>query len=349
MPSARRGRAPVHRSTVAVLALLWVLAVAVESVGRASQAHAGVAAPALRWITLASLVLIVVMAVAALLGVASLRGRGEALEMAAPEEEPYLPAPRAPRLRGRSLLVTFLDLEPGAGASSLAFNLAVLVAMEGRPVEQEGELRQPRSLCLLSQGQITRALDLAPEPMAHHLDRNSGRVVEDLIDLAWRHPTGCEMLCLPPGRVGRHQLRLLRHALDRHYDLVVVDCNVLDSTLREGVEDTSDALLAAALPSSRSHDAATRLLETRLRGSRLATTVLVLNQVRADDREMEELTAGFGYAAFFPYEHLIPEADRRGLPWALAPEPACGRVLRQLAHRLLPELLQEEGAHLLPA
>jgi hypothetical protein len=285
--------------------------------------------------------LAVTMLFVALAAVAAVARIPDRAEQNATEEEPLLPRPTAPRARGRSPLIGFVDLEPSAGASSLAFNLAVLAAVEGRPLAVEGgTARRPRPLCLLSEGQLTEALGLESDPWRLHLDRNSGRVVEDLVDLALRHPSGCELLSVPPGRVARHQLRLLRQALDRHYDLVVVDCSTIDADLREGVEDTADVLVAVALASPRSADAAARVVEGAWRRARLATTVLLTNQVRAQDSLPSELPS-FASTAVLPHEHVIPEADRRGLPWSLLPGCSAGRVLRELAAQLLPDMLSE--------
>lgn len=258
----------------------------------------------------------------------------------ASEEEPFLPEPAAPPSRGRCPLIGFVDLEPAAGASSLAFNLAVLVATEGLSPARDGVVGRPRPLCLVSEGELTRALGLDPGPMDRHLDRHSGRIGDDLADVAARHPSGCELLCLPRGRVGRHQLRLLRLALGSHYDLIVVDGGALAGDLREGVADTADILVAVTLPSVRSAEAATRLLEAARRGSRLATTVLLVNQARAETRPAE-LALGFGHLAAFPHQHFVAEADLRGMPWSLALGSSCRRILLRFARRLLPELVEE--------
>src|SRR5207248_6623205 len=125
------------------------------------------------------------------------------------EEEPFLPEPAAPSTWGRCPLIGLDGLEPEVGASSLAFNLAVLVAAEGLVVASDGGVRRPRPLCLLSEGALTEVLGLDPGPLERHLDRHSGLIGDDLIDVATRHLSGCELLCVPRGRVGRHQLRLL--------------------------------------------------------------------------------------------------------------------------------------------
>ncbi len=341
---------PLRGSMVGAMVALLVIAAAVQAARflPPSVRFRPAAMSALQVVTLTSVGVAVVMVVLALAAVVVMTRLPEWREDSAPEEEPLLARPTTPRTRGRSPLVGFVDLEPGAGASSLAFNLAVIAAVEGRPLAaEEGAARRPRPLCLLSEGQLTEALGLESDPWRRHLERNSGRVGEDLIDLTFRHASGCELLCVPRGRVARHQLRLLRQALDRHYDLVVVDCSAIDADLREGVEDTADALIAVGLPSARSANAVASMLDESWRRFRLATTVLLVNQVRAEDSLPEELPS-FQNVAIFPYEHTVPEADRRGLPWSMLTAGTCGRVLRDLAAQLLPDLCSG-GARVIPA
>jgi hypothetical protein len=333
---------PVRASTVGAVVLMLVSALAVQA-ARFLPSSVRLRVHAVSVLDVAALVstgivtFLVVLAVAA---VALMTRLPDWHEESASEEEPFLPEPSAPPSRGRSSLIGFSNLEPGAGASTLAFNLAVLVAAEGIVLAREGVARRPRPLCLLSDGELTGALGLDPGPLERHLDRHSGRIGDDLVDVATRHPSGCELLCIPRGRMGRHQLRLLRLAFGSHYDLIVVDAAYDDSDLRVGVEDTADVLVAVTLPSLRSAEAATRLLEGAGRGLRLATTVLLVNGTRAETRPVE-LALGFGHLAAFPNEHLVAEADLRGVPWSLAPDSTCRRVLLRFAHRLLPGLFEE--------
>ena len=318
--------------------MLLVVAIAVQGV-RLMPAFRHVGASLLGALTLTSIAVVAAMVIVGLAAVAVMTRLPDWLETSATEEEPLLPPPAAPRARGRSPLIGFVDLEPSAGASSLAFNLAVLVAVEGRPLmEEDGTARRPRPLCLLSEGQLTDALGLESDPLRIHLDANSGRVVEDLVDLAVRHPSGCEVLCVPRGRVARHQLRLLRLALARQYDLLVLDCSTIDAGLREGAEDTADVLVGVGLASDRSADAAAEMLGDTWRRARLATTVLLINQLSVRESLPDELPS-FDNVAVLPHEQTVAEADRRGLPWSLMASCASGRVFRELGARLLPDLL----------
>ncbi len=282
-------------------------------------------------------VLVGVMVVAAIAVTRRLRDPRDA---GAYEEEPFLPEPTVPPARGRCPLIGLAGLEQGAGASSFAFNLAVLVAAEGLVAGRDGAVGRPRPLCLLSEGELSEALGLDPGPLERHLDRHSGLIGDELVDIATRHFSGCELLCIPRGRVARHQLRLLGIAVGRHYDLVVVDAAFDDDQLRVGVEDVADVLVAVTLPSLRSAEAATRLLEGFKRRPRLATTGLLVNRTRAETR-LVELALGFGHVAGFPDEAFVAEADARGVPWSLAPHSSCRRLLLRFARRLLPALFED--------
>jgi Mrp family chromosome partitioning ATPase len=258
-------------------------------------------------------------------------------EGSAIEEEPFLPEPTAPAIRGRCPVV---GLEPGAGASSFAFNLAVVAAAEGLVVE-DGAARRPRPLCLLSEGELADRLGLDPGPLERHLRRHSGLIGDELVDVTTRHLSGCELLCVPRGMVARHQLRLLGMAIGRHYDLIVVDAAFDDDNLRVAVEDVADVLVAVTLPSVQSAEAGTRLLEGGRRW-RLATIGLLVNRSRVRTRPLD-LALGFGHLAAFPDEPFVAEADLRAVPWSLAPSSSCRRVMLRFARRLLPGLFEEDA------
>ena len=66
-------------------------------------------------------------------------------------EEPLLSPPRVMACRSRSPVVTLVGLEPGSGVSTLAFNLAVSLAVQGA-VQDENDIRGARPICLLVEG-----------------------------------------------------------------------------------------------------------------------------------------------------------------------------------------------------
>jgi Mrp family chromosome partitioning ATPase len=330
----------VRGSTIGAVVLMLAIALAIQA---ARLPHAPIRPPLhvaflldrAALVSVGMVLLLGTLVVAAVAVTTRLMGAQEEI---ASEEEPFLPEPTAPPIRGNCPLVGFAGQEPGAGASSVAFNLAVVVAAEGLVVE-DGAARRPRPLCLLSEGDLTERLGLDPGPLERHLHRHSGLIGDELVDVTTRHLSGCELLCVPRGMVARHQLRLLGMAIGRHYDLIVVDAAFDDDNLRVAVEDVADVLVAVTLPSLRSAEAATRLLEGGRRW-RLAATGLLVNRSRAKTRPLD-LAVGFGYLTALPDEPFVAEADLRGVPWSLALNSSCRRVLLRFARRLLPGLFEE--------
>ena len=340
MEHSRHGPA-VSRSTIAFLFVSLLIVMSVRMLEFAPPPYGPAAADVLRVLGPISAVLAVILLAVVLAAVATLRARSRDV---APDEgeEPWLSAPRLPRSRARCPLVGFVDLEPGAGASTIVFNLGNLLATEGTSLMEEGQRHRPRPLCLLAEGPLTEALGLSPEPLREHLAEYPGRVTQDVIDLAVRHPSGCELLCVPRGQMGRHHLRLLRDAAERYYDALIVDCSSGDSWLREGIEDVSDSIVLVALPSAVSAEAAARAAERALAGHRLAVTALLVNQVNATQNLPQRMTAIFESLAHMPEHSAIAEMDRQAIPWCLDPLAPASRQLRQIASVLLPEVLAEQ-------
>jgi hypothetical protein len=254
------------------------------------------------------------------------------------QEEPWLAEPRLPRTRARCPLIGFIGLEPGAGSSTIAFNLGVLLATEGTRRSSGDHPRRPRPLCLLAEGSLTEALGLSPYALREHVATFPGRITQDVIDLASRHPSGCEFICVQRGVLGRHQLRLFRDAVEQYYDALIVDCSSADSWLREAVEDVSDVIVLIALPSGASTDAGASAAERAVAGHRLAISALLANRLTAGRRMPEGLGAIFENHAEIPEEAAVASMDRAGLPWCLAPLSQAGRQLRLFASGLLPEI-----------
>ena len=342
MPTERNPRMPaVSRSTAVFMFGSLLAVVAIRLFELAPAPYGPAASGLLRAVGPISAVVAVLLLAFAVAAAAALRGRPREMA-AAGEEEPLLAEPRLPKSRARCPLISFVDLEPGAGASTIAFNLGVLFATEGSPRLEGGRPRRPRPLCLLAEGALTEALGLDPEPLREHLATYPGRVTQDIIDLAVRQPSGCELLCVPRGQMGRHQLRLLRDAVERYYDALIVDCSSADSWLREGVEDVSDAIVLVALPDSVSAEAAVRGAERALAGHRLATMALLVNRIRAKQDLPEPMTAGFENVAQIPDDRVIAPSDRQGMPWCLLALSSASRQLRQIATSLLPDVFIEE-------
>src|SRR5438105_7402498 len=106
--------------------------------------------------------------------------------------EPLLPRVSMPACRRQRPVLSLHALEPGAGATSLCFNIGVLLAAQGL-VQESDQARRPRPICVLQTGRLTQALGLDAAALADYLSRNPVSVGEELIGLAIRHPTGCEL------------------------------------------------------------------------------------------------------------------------------------------------------------
>src|ERR1035437_7030020 len=132
------------------------------------------------------------------------------------DTEPLIPPPSLPACRRVSPVIAFHALEPRCGSTTLAFNLAVQVAAVGTVAGD----RRPRPICLLIAGQLTTSLGLDPAPLSNYFLSHRASVDESVVDLAVRHPTGCELLCVGPDTLNGQRLRLLIPVLRHAYDLV---------------------------------------------------------------------------------------------------------------------------------
>ncbi len=337
MSWARSAGSPaMARSTFVFLSTSLLAVVAIRLLELAPSPYGAAATTVLRASGPISAASVVILVVVGLSGIAAIRGR---LRDVASVEEPWLGEPHLPMSRARCPLIGFVGLEPLAGASSIAFNLGVLLATEGR-LSSDRRRHRPRPLCLLSEGLLTEALGLSPGPLREHLATFPGRVTQDVIDLAVRHPSGCELLCVPRGQIGRHQLRLLRDAVEKYYDALIVDATSSDAMLREGVEDVSDAIVLVAIPSAVSEEAAMGAAERAVAGHRLAITALAINRVTAHQDLANHMAAGFENTAQIPEDSSIASMD--SMPWGLIPLSPAGDQLRLIASHLLPELFAED-------
>jgi cellulose biosynthesis protein BcsQ len=333
------GSPAVARSTLAFLFASLLAVVAIRLLELAPSPYGPAATTVLRVGGPISAIVVVTLVVVGLAGIAAVRGR---LRDVASVEEPWLQGSRLPMSRARCPLIGFVGLEPLAGASSIAFNLSVLLATEGRLSSSDRRRHRPRPLCLLSEGPLTEALGLSPAPLREHLATFPGRVTQDVIDLAVRHPSGCELLCVPRAQIGRHQLRLMRDAVEKYYDALIVDSTSSDNMLREGVNDVSDAIVMVALPSAVSEESAMREAERAGAGHRLAVTALVVNRVTANQDLLNHMAAGFENTAQIPDDSSIASIDPHPTPWCLIPQSPAGDQLRLIASHLLPEVFAED-------
>ena len=330
-PSARMGRLAGSVVVVALIALaLWWAARAVPGAGPP--------------VTTAGLVAAVLLVV--LFGLVVAATWLFTWPAAAPNEpvieEPWFAQPNLPAGRGVPRVLSICGLAPGAGSSTIALNLALHVACEGL-IGQGDERRRPRTLALLQEGDLTRRLNLSPEPLQIYFEAHPVSADDSLVELAARHPAGCEVLCLASGLLHAHRLRLLLEAVREHYDLVVIDCPTADPWLAESAARLAAFTLLVGGPACES--AAIAAAETVWRRGSEGRVGLLLNRVAGSFRLPAWVGAAFVHWAVLPEDPVVLEADGAGHPWALRQESRARRALAEIATTVLPDLLRQEAAN----
>lgn len=250
-------------------------------------------------------------------------------------EEPLLPEPVLPACRRKSPVIALHALEPGSGSSTIAFNLAVGATVQG------SELRRP--VALLRGGELTQRLGLDPGPLGSYLTAHPVSIDDTLVELAQRHVSGCEVLCLGDGDLNGQRLRLMLPVLRRFYDLIVLDCPTDDRWLTDVAVEVSDLTLLVAQPtaSSASHAAAwaDRAWNRGIEGK----TALWLNRVDAHRRLSDSALQEFRHQLRMPQDRVVEEADRQGLPWVLRWESAARPVVEGALTQLVSTATTEAG------
>ena len=259
-------------------------------------------------------------------------------------EEPLLRHSQLPACQSRSPVVGVAGLEPASGVSGLTFNLGILLATAGM-LSHEGSKARPRPVCLLSEGSLTSRLGLGANALEDYLGEHPYRVTPELLNLATRHPSGCELFCLRRNGRGPEFLSLLLPQLQRRYDAVVVDCGCGDRNLIDAIAERSDALLLVATPSAGSAEAAGFWAERTWSLALEKKTAVVVNRMRARPLPRSELSAGFLYQAQLPEDSRIGVLEEKALPWALDHRLAAARRLVEIAQQLFPALMKEAVAH----
>jgi cellulose biosynthesis protein BcsQ len=258
------------------------------------------------------------------------------------DHEPLLVSARVPALLRASLVISVLGTEPSAGSSTLAFNLAVLVATEGE-LGAGGERRRPRSICLLADGPMTSALAIDSRPLLEYISDHPARMTEEVLAFAAHHPSGCELLCLSGDRFDPQHLRLLVPVLRRFYDLVVLDCPFSDRWLTASALELADGILGVSLPSIASATAVGRWADRIWALGLEAKTVLVRNRRIAGAATKPDHPFLFG--ADLPDDPAIEGFDANGLPWCLDRRLPAATELLQIAGALMPTLFAKERQH----
>jgi Mrp family chromosome partitioning ATPase len=254
-------------------------------------------------------------------------------------EEPLLRPPHVIACRSGSPVVVIVGMAPGSGVSTLAFNLAVSLAVEGEVSREEG-VRSPRPICLLAEGPLTEALGLSPAPLEDHLGQHLQRIDADLVDLPVRHVSGCELLCM--GREGRavEHLKLLVEELRRLYDSVLVDGACGKGQVEDVAVDVGDAMLLVGRHSESLLEAAGPWVERVFALEIEHKTMLILNRVTAWPQPPREPGVAFLYQAQLPDEPAVAANDAQGLPWCIDGRLSAARRLADIVRCLFPTLMR---------
>jgi hypothetical protein len=286
--------------------------------------------------------ILIVIGLTALAGITVWRVRRQAPPVAVSAEEPLLPRPHLPSVMGLCPVIGLLDLEPGAGSSTLAFNLAVTVTVDGHLPANAARSGRPRAHCILAEGPLSKSLGVDSGRLHDYMERHVARVADDVVDLALRHPSGVELLSVTPGRMNVEQLRRLVQVLRRHYDSVLLDCPRGDPWLEEAVTQLVDVLLLVALSTGLSAEASRTWAERAWRQGAEHRVAITINRQAATGWG-EGMTNGFVHAVHLPDDRAVADFDIAGPPWALDPRIATTRQLRLLALALIPHFFDEEN------
>jgi Flp pilus assembly CpaE family ATPase len=287
--------------------------------------------------------LLLLMAVwAAWLG---LRARSQgSLEVMVDREEPLLRSPQIMSCRSSKPVVVLVGLDAGAGVSTLAFNLAVTLAVDGR-AREGGSSRACRPVCLLRDGALAEALQVRPRPLDEYLLGHPHRLDGEVVNLASRHPSGCELLCLAGDGRAASGLSLLIAELRQRYDTVLVDGALGERPVMDAVLELADALILVGSPAASSVQAAGSWIERVWAQGLQDRTALLVNRVVASPSPPLELELAFLHGAELPDEPRLADMDREALPWSVDRRLPVSRRLVEVAAQLFPALLPSRADH----
>lgn len=255
------------------------------------------------------------------------------------DPEPLLPIPAVPDREAHPFVLAIRQLETRSGSSTLAFNISVKIATDGIVDGQ-----RPRPLCLLSEGELTKALGLNVERLRSYLIERPVSPDEDVLDLTVRHPSGSELLCIGAGVPNGQQLRLLLPILRRYYDPIIIDCRSDDRWFTEVAIDASDVLLLIGLRTPDSAAAAARWADAGWERGITGQMAEVLNRVRANPAESAGLGSGLQYRASIPEDPMVVASDGKGMPWILDFESRAATAATNIVQKLLPRMMVGRGA-----
>ena len=242
---------------------------------------------------------------------------------------------------GSARMITIFAPKGGVGKTTLAFNLAVAMGLQGpRTVLIDGSL----------QFGDMRALLKVPIDAPSLLDLPTDRIQEsDLQDVLWRDPSGIDILLAPP-RVEMAEMVTVRDLektislLRRVYDVVVVDTPAVVNDINLSFLDASDTILeVVTYDSTTIHSTMVMADAFRMIGYPPTKVRYLVN--RADSTggfDPETLSRALGRVP----EHtvssggaLVVRANNEGIPFVLA-DPAAqisqdiGRVAAELVGRV---------------
>ena len=283
-------------------------------------------------------VILSVLLVGAAVGIALALPRSRPPSGESTGPEPVIARPTIPEVRRKPAIISIHGLEAQAGCTSLAFNLAVELAAAGLV-----DGRRPRPICVVRAGPLSSTVGLDPKPFTDYCRSHMAAVGDEVIELAERHPSGCEVLCVADGVLDGHRLRLLSSVLRRFYDVVVLDCPPGDRWLTDSAFDASEVSLLVGLPSDESAKAVLPWSDSSWRYGLDARFGLIVNRVSARTSIPELLPAAFANLALIPEDAAAGNALE--LPWVLRPESRAGRAITELAARLMPYLVAKDSSH----
>jgi MinD-like ATPase involved in chromosome partitioning or flagellar assembly len=187
---------------------------------------------------------------------------------------------------------------------------------------------------------LTSTVGLDPGQFSDYCRSHMATFGEDVIDLAERHPSGCEVLCVPDGVLDGHRLRLLIGELRRFYDLILIDCPPGDRWLADSAFDSSEFSLLVGLPTDESARAAVPWSDMSWRYGLHTRFGLIVNRVTAAGSIPQLLPAAFANSAVIPKD--ASHGNALELPWVLRPDSRAGRTLSEMAGRLVPDLASKD-------
>jgi len=231
-----------HREAVVTPLAALILAV---SVGVGLSAFGRGATPAWHAVAAASLPLLLLTTVAMIVAAVTVALSASSAPAASlvQAEEPLLWPPRLPMIRRDAPFIVVLGTAPKSGTTTLARNLAAIVAPEGRSLRVPGQ--RPRPLCLLD---WPDALGADAIGVARYLAAHPTGIPDDVVDLAVPQSNGVEVLPIADGGPNAYQLRQLLPVLRRYYDLIVLDLKKEDHWLIDTAMELADAVIVTSLP-----------------------------------------------------------------------------------------------------